>query len=259
MILRLIILLLIALTSIAWTKGNGTSSDAHQSAGTTIVVTTAGVVEVDNVYICGFGTDNLSTTSGTTNDHTTAPSSTHGNTWIKALEETRANGSEDDGCTISLWYTKVTTEISASTTLTFTTPSQTNKTIICQEFILTTSTDDVTIQDSNGVNFGNSIQNVQINGMPTNEYLMANMICMEHTSTNFTPENGYAEYDDWSNSTTSGGQPATNLGGKGMWLIFTGENTTSNAGSSNADHAQVLVAFRETAGGGPTGRTRRML
>ena len=91
-----------AITSLS-TRG----SSSRNAAGTQNIITVTGDIAVNEMLIIGYCSDNgNNTTTGNTNFHSVTDSKSH--VWNKVFERTITQGSPNDGVTLSLWFTRIT-------------------------------------------------------------------------------------------------------------------------------------------------------
>lgn len=92
------------------TLGSKNSETANQAS---LVLNPTAQLDTDNTGACLIAVDNNQTTDG---DEAAVSSVTDSgsNTWIKAREFTNGQGTAQTGATVSLWYTKVTGNVAAS-------------------------------------------------------------------------------------------------------------------------------------------------
>jgi hypothetical protein len=93
-------------------------SATEAASDTTLAVSPTVAIPVGDLAFVVAATDNISTTQTETNDHALAD--TDGHTWTKLREHTVSIGGTNDGATVSLWMTKVTSEIGTGDSLTLT-------------------------------------------------------------------------------------------------------------------------------------------
>ncbi len=93
-----------------------------------ISVSPSANLTVGKIIVVSATTDNAATADGASTLHSI--SDTRSNTWIKVFEETETDGAANDGATVSLWWTKVTTQIGTGDSVTLTTASNRTAKII---------------------------------------------------------------------------------------------------------------------------------
>lgn len=95
--------------------GTGTSSTNSTACTMTSATTTAAVGDIVLIGVCA---DNTSTADGD-NSEVSSISESGGNTWTKLAEYTNSpTGAAADGVTVSLWMSRITTQISIGTVIT---------------------------------------------------------------------------------------------------------------------------------------------
>lgn len=94
--------------------GSGTSN----SAGTTVVVNPTEAIPVGTMLVARCVSDNAATSDGETSEHTVDSSPAHD--WVKLREQCEAGAGANAGVTVSLWATKITTQLETTDTVTLT-------------------------------------------------------------------------------------------------------------------------------------------
>lgn len=95
------------------------SSSVVETAGTTATLSPTQTLPVGKLLIVRCVSDNISTASGQTTDHTLADN-VGGHTYTKLREHTRSSGAAGDGVTVSIWALKIVNAIAPSAVLTLT-------------------------------------------------------------------------------------------------------------------------------------------
>ena len=123
--------------------------DAKGASATTAVDVTADIAAGQLLAVI-LVTDNASTSSGNTNDHT-GMADDQGNSYTKVYEYTQASGVATDGVTTSLWFSELTTGLTtgASDSVTGTHTSVVARAIGLWEFSTSGS---VALEDAAGAN-----------------------------------------------------------------------------------------------------------
>jgi hypothetical protein len=144
-------------------------------------------------------TDNFATPTGPTTRHSTLVD-TKGNVWHKLFEHTHSDaGAANDGCTVSVWYSVLTTQIETSDTITCSwTGNQINR-LICG-FEVTMSGGAIAVEQSNVSVLGTE---AAVAGMPSREYLLVGIGAAEGSDTSKTPDADYGERFDFGSGGTS--------------------------------------------------------
>ena len=227
----------------AWASASDLGVAADKVAGTSITMTNANTVEVNNVILVVVAVDNASASDGDNNEVTGVVDGAS-NTYVQAREFTNAQTGAATGATVAVFFSKVTTQLSASSTITANLSSSiTAKAISAWEFTIT-STNVVTVEAgtdeaADGADLGSldlSVANA--------EYLWVRGAARESsTVANITATTNFSTI---SRATTGGGASATNMGVRGERRIFTGTSNASNPTSESVDHASVYVALKES-------------
>jgi hypothetical protein len=189
-------------------------------------------------------TDNIATTSGSTNTHT-GVSDAGGNTWTKLIEWTRTGGAAADGATVSIWASQLTTGLSSGSGMTFTfSAAVTAKTALARYYTVG-SGNTWQLDGSNGASGSSTTPSVTLSGLSSVERLWLGGLAAEGTAT-VTAD---ADYGSTQTVATSGGTTDTNMRGYSASRVATLTSDTFNPTlSASSDWAIALVALREVAG-----------
>lgn len=103
-----------AIASVA-ARGTGVSS----TSGTSLTLTPSATVVVGDYLFLVIAGDNINNVDGD-NSEISSVTDTQGNTWTKVAERTNGGGGAASGTTVSMWMTKVTTQLTTSDTVTVT-------------------------------------------------------------------------------------------------------------------------------------------
>lgn len=236
-------------------------STNEKTSDSSLTLTVSATAEAGNLVIVVCSLDNVGTTDAETTQLSLADSA--GNTWTKVREQTESSGAANDGVTLSVWYSVLTSQLaSGSGTITVTSSSDvTAKVIEAYEFSLGSSS--VALGDGTSLAVGQAASGqpgaLNVSGMTSREYLLIDVIGIERgTTTTLTPQSGYTEF---MNSGTSGGVTAENQSLLASYRIATLTTDTSDpAIGTGVQHVHMLFALYETGGGGtnlsPAGQTR---
>jgi hypothetical protein len=88
---------------------------------------------------------------------------------------------------------------------------------------------------------------ITLSGLQNIEHLWLRGTGAESNSTTYTVSTNYTAFTHTS-STTGGGGPATNMGARGEFRIFTGTSDSTDPTTSSAHHASTMVALNEVSG-----------
>ncbi len=236
----------------AWTSNGwlSTSGDSSKTAGTTVVLTVTGAVPAGRVVVVHVAIDNTSTTDGNTSEVSSITDSAGGNTWVKALEYCNSKAASNGGATVSLWYSKLSTQIPDGGTITANLAnSKTAKAISANSFSIAAGST-VSVVASAQANGTANNTSVAISGLSSAERLWFRATATEDNSigtldptTGFTKTIGIA---------TTGGSAVTNMAISGEFIIATATGHTSAppGTAASGDSATAFVAFLETPAGG---------
>ena len=253
-------LLLLLFASPAWgtfADGSTLLTDNDKGAKSTWAPVTSQALQVGNVGVCVLAVDNISTGGGETSDHTTVTDAAS-NVWVKQVEFSNAAGGAA-ACTVSVWTTVATTELSSGAAITFNIASnRTAWAATCHEFTISVG-DELTQRDKQTQEADNTDPaNLPSGTVAAIAHLWIHGMCGETNDTGYTGDTGYTEFT-FSSSTTSGGGSAGNMAARACFDITTTETTNDNDPSwaDAPDFARGLIALEETTA--PAGRARRML
>lgn len=249
-------LLLPTVLSGAWTSLNTLGSNQIKTDGTNnLVITTSAVAEVNNVIVCIIAANNLNATDGEKTDWSVTDSAA--NTYTRAVEFENSQGASAAGALAGIFYSKVTTQLASSGTITFTSGATlVAKAASCWEFSIT-STNVVTVEGKSTLaNDGADPGAISISSLASQEYLWVSAVAHEGPNTDaFTQDADYTSVS--ANGTTAGGA-ATNMSVRGGFRVFTGTTDTVDVTYTAVDHAQGYVALKEAAAAVPTGGGKRI-
>lgn len=243
--------------AVGWGSG-GTPQcqDANEAAATTSLSCTLGaeIIEAGNVAVVVCATDNVTASDSNTNDHSVVTDS-GGNTYTKAYEYTEGSAGAGAGATVSVHFSKLTTQLTNITsTITCNFASVTDKAIhLVGEFTIGSgNTGSVAGTPQGEASNGGDAGNLTIGSLTSGEYLFVRAIATEsNAALSMTASSSYSiptVPSDGCNNTISGGE-ATDMGACSEYRIFTGTGDSSNptlVDTSN-DNASVFVALKQAA------------
>ena len=93
-------------------------SAVSDASSTTVTVTPAANLTAGKLVVVASMSDNNDTADGATTFHSISDSKS--NTWTRVSEYTETDGAADDGSTVSIFATKITTQIDTTDTITLT-------------------------------------------------------------------------------------------------------------------------------------------
>ena len=217
-------------------------SAVSNTSATTINDLPSANITVGKILFVSVTSDNIQTTSGASTNHTL--SDTKGNTWNKVFELTSSAGAANDGSTTSLWWSKITTEILTTDSITATFSSAVVDAII--------SLVETTVGAGKTVDFetnytealsGTSISRA-LSGLTSREYLFFGLLGAEGEDTAKTPIANYVEQFDLVSSTTGLADVNVQQHVGTRILTGTGDTWTSSA-VTFTNGIQTLTAFYE--------------
>lgn len=206
--------------------------------------TTSTTLEAGNLGIISLAFDNAATSDGNTSlvSSITDPA---GNTWTRAREFTNSEGTAGAGVTVSLWYSKITTQLDLGSALTITLSSAvTAKAIKGTEFTMGTGS----ISIDGAGDLANDLSDVgalSVSGSSSIEHLCVRAVGAESATTTWTSTGTWFKI----NATASSGSTAdTNIATGWEYKILSSSSSgTSDPTWYTADFASVLVCFINAA------------
>lgn len=227
-------------------------STTEKTSDTDLVLTVEATAEAGNLVAVFASMDNE---SGTTGESTqlSISDSTGSNTWTKLVEMTRSSGSANDGVVIAVWVSKLTSQLTgSSSTITITSSSaRSAKAMGAWEFSMGSGSigfGDVQGTDYEVAHGANTTEPaaVSISGLTSREYLLFHVIG-EEGGTTHTPDADYTEMFDAVE--TTGGATTSNTSLFASYRIATLTGDTADAASTgDREHAQILAAIYEITG-----------
>lgn len=240
----------------AWTAQTATCLTQSEAAATTTLTCTVATanIEVGNVAVVNCSTDNTGA-SGNSNTHSPVTDSA-GNAWTKAYEFTEGTGGAGGGATVSVHFSKLTTQLtSGSGTITCNFASVTDKAMhLIQEYTITAGNVVTVAGTPQGAESnGGDAPSQTISGLDAlQEYLFVRVIATEsNAALSMTATALFSLPDDPTdgcNNTTGGGE-ASDMGACSEWRILVGATNTSDPTlvDTTNDNASVFVALLEAA------------
>lgn len=196
-----------------WALASGHGNTVNKAAATTSLahtVTTANVT-AGNVGIFCVSTDNVTTTDGISNNHTSVTDS-GGNAWIKLIEYTNGNGTAALGATASIWASLITSTLTSAVgvvTANFT--SLTAKCVGLSSYTLAAGhTFDCRYANGAVQDASTTIASIVFSGLPgAAQLIIVNSAC-ESTQTGFVLAQD-ADYTTEINNGTTGGAAGADM------------------------------------------------
>ena len=101
----------------AFASGSSFCTANVSTSATSWTFATSAQLTAGNVGVIVLATDNVATTNGNTNDHSSITDAA-GNTWTKAREWTNAISAVADAATVSVWYSKASANLASGGNIT---------------------------------------------------------------------------------------------------------------------------------------------
>lgn len=223
-------------------KVSDTSLGVSPSANLTVGKIVFAVLAFDNIAIV----DGASTTNDTLTD-------TDGHTWTKVAERTRTGaGVAADGVTGSLWWTKVTTQIDTTDTVTFNVDSAVTAKVIGLFGVTVGAGQTIQLVQSAFEEFlGTATTGMTLSSLPSKEYLLLGICWNESNQLIWTEDADYTNVYAAEGIGSTGGGATTNVTLEVGYRIATLTTDTFDVGGLiNTDHAAAFFAFEEVAEAG---------
>lgn len=221
--------------------GTAQSSTANQAS---FDLVTNQAVAIGELAVIIIACDNFASVDG---DEGAVTSISDGaNTWTKAKEFCNSQGGAQAGATVSIWYTKATTQINNGATITVNLSNATSRDKTCAtawKWYLnggSTLAVEATNTLANDAGDPGSLDATTANL----ECLRIRGIAAETSSvTALTVTNGWTKFTD---TQTAGGSAATNMAVRGEWIESTGTGAASDPTYTAVDCASAYAAFKYT-------------
>lgn len=204
---------------------------------------TTNVLNSGEFGIISYAVDNTNTTDGDFSEITSVTDAAS-NTWVKAGEFTNGQGAAIAGATVSVWYTKATSTLSAGGNITINIGTARTAKAVTGHVFTTTGTI-TNVGSSTVADDATDLSSLSVTPSSGNrEHLYIRACASESQGTTYTQSTNFTAFDH-SNSTTSGiAGSAKNMGARGEYRIVTNSSdTTDPTGDSGADHASYMVAL----------------
>lgn len=224
--------------------GNIGAIGNESSAASIDMTSLVDVAEAGRVLLVSVALDNTGTSDGNNNEISGAQD-TKGNSWSKLHEWTKSNGAPADALTVGLLYTRVTTQLETSDTITVNFANTVvAKAVSAWKFSVASALEVVAVNQN--VNSGNSWGSLSISGLANREYLFFR-VCGKESGTNtaLTPTANYSSIQH----RRSGPSGASSVYVDAEFRIVTATEETSDPTLiASADSASVMVALAEVTG-----------
>src|SRR3990172_12230453 len=214
-----------------------------ETGGTTLSMNPSANLVVNKLVFVMAVTDNSATADGPSSTHTSvadnAPSTN--NLWRKITEYTETDGSAGDGCTVSVWGCRITTQISTTDTITVTTSNVTARSIIATE-VTVEAGNTFTVEE---VGVGQATRTAAVGVLPNREHLYLYFAGAEGAD-QAKAITTFSEIHDF----RTGVSATDSVSGYDAALISTdtGEVSTAATGWTGTNFMSLLVAMYETIG-----------
>ena len=223
-------------------------SATEKTSDTSIAVSPSANLTVGKIVFVYAVLDNSATTQGASTNHDTL-TDTDGHTWNKVFERTRTAGAAADGVTHSLWWTKVTTQIDTTDTITLTIDTAVTAKVLTVFEVTITGTTIQVADDGTSSAFqeaSTSTPSVATSAMTSQEYLHLGLMGKEDSNLLWTEDADYTNVFAAEGVGTTGGTGTTNVVAQAGSRIatLTGDTFAPSLGAAR-DIAVALVAFEE--------------
>src|SRR5437870_974588 len=249
--------LLVGLSLLLWTdaawaafaSGSSFCTANVSTSATSWTFATSAQLTAGNVGVIVLATDNVATTNGNTNDHSSITDAA-GNTWTKAREYTTTEtNAVADAATVSVWYSKASANLASGGNISVNlSGSIAAKAVTCWQFTmgagntiaLEGGADKSDVQADAGL--------ITLSGLPNTEHLFIRGTASEASGQSYTASTNYTAFTHTS-STFVGGATSTSMDARGEFRIFTATTDTTDPAmsSTSRDRASTMVALKEVA------------
>lgn len=218
----------------------GRGSTVTESAAITTDVSVTANIMPNKILVACLAADNSSIANGNTTTHTIADVSS--NIWVKVGEHTNSGGEKGSGVTISMFVSRITTQINSGNNITFTHASVTAR---CAALIEVTIYSGHTIGIGQ-VGVGQAAIGASVTGLPLQQYFLVGLGGSEGIDNSKTVDTDYTEVFDLISGT--GGDAASHIAIHVVYRIATlTADTCTSADWDNTDPEFMLAAFYETS------------
>lgn len=214
-------------------------SAVSNASGTTLSVSPSANLVVGKVIFVSCVSDNNQTTDGASTFHSV--SDTDGHTWTKISEWTETDGAADDGVTVSLFATKVVTQIDTTDSITLTLGAAKTDKIIT---ILETTFDAGNTFAVEQVGIGQGSLTAAVSSLTSREYLLIGVGGAEGEDSAKTKSTNYTEKFDLITSTTGNLDVNIAIHVQTRVAALTSDSITSTAWTGT-NYLQTLSAIYE--------------
>ena len=210
-----------------------------------LVLTTAGIVDVGRLVVLIIAVDNAQTTTGDSTAVSGVTSSV-ANIWVRAVGFANAPGGvAQAGADISIWYSKITTEIPAGGTITATFANAALADASAMTGVRVVVPSEVDIEATNTRADTAAVMGSLDATTANIECFRVRAIASESSANAFlTQTSGWTRF---AVVISGAGTSDTEMGCRGEYITSTGTNGASapSGGAGVCDHASAYVAFKE--------------
>jgi len=227
------------------TAGNNLGSgQANNNNQTSVSMTTSASASIGQLVVLIIAVDNESSVDGDNSDVISIVD-TGLNVWVKAAEYTNSEGGSKSGAVCSIWYSKLTTGISAGATITANFSISTNHDAAAISAYSFSTTGTIQLRGSSVSGETNADPGSLDYTSPNSEHLRVRGIaCEDSATTSLTVTSGWTAFEG---NQTSGGQSNANMGVRGEFRIITATTAASNPTLFASDSASVYITLYEVA------------
>jgi hypothetical protein len=219
------------------------------SSGTSLVITLADALAIENVAVVRIAADNFGTASGMATEVLSVVDSS-GNTYERICEYRYSEGVAGDKALVSLWSARAAAGVAISGTITITFGNAiTSKAAQAQEFGVTDGNKLQIAGTCKTENIANAdAGSLTTDTLPSKEYLFYRAIAFEANADALTTPT--TSYTGITGSNANTGTNALSMGSMGERRILTGTADTSDPTMSGTrDGASIFVALEECTPG----------
>lgn len=221
------------------------------ASGTTLTLTPSATLEVGNLALLVIGADNIAVGTSPNAEfghklaNITSVTDTGSNVWHK-LGEVMGNQAAGSGAAVSLYYCKITTQLTGASTITITFGSAiTSKAVSGWEFTMGGS--DIAVERIRfRATAASDPVSMTLDDLPSREYLIFRARASETNNTTFTATTNYTAI---TNAVANTGTAATSMAADGEFRIVTATTETSDPTKTSSDGADIMIALWEGSQG----------
>ena len=211
-----------------WSNIGSRGCSNSKTSSSSVSVTASAPVSAGDVLVAIVATDNIATTDGDKSDISSVTDS-KSNSYTKAVQFTNSEGSAGSGATVGIYFSKITTTLTTSDTVTANFASAvTAKAIAIHEYSMSTGTSITVAGTATQAGTSSTSVSMTISGLTSQEYLWIGGVAVEGPNGDtFTQYTDYTTLGPGTSSCgTSGMNAASNMVIRGGFRIFTGTSDT---------------------------------